>query len=77
MAFCCKDKQLVSDSYTVLENKFILNYMPEAPEGVVRVYLLGLALCGNHNLVLGNEQIDNLNGFIEQATSIAPEVNHE
>ena len=29
MAFCCKDKQLVSDSYTVLENKFILNYMLE------------------------------------------------
>ncbi len=51
MAFCCKDKQLVSDSYTVLENKFILNYMPEAPEGVVRVYLLGLALCDQHDNV--------------------------
>ncbi|MBR2975152.1 MAG: hypothetical protein IKC47_05365, partial [Clostridia bacterium] len=45
MAFCCKDKQLVGESYTVIENKFILNYMPDAPEGVVRVYLLGLALC--------------------------------
>lgn len=51
MAFCCKDKQLVGDSYTVLENKFILNYMPDAPEGVVRVYLLGLALCDQHDNV--------------------------
>lgn len=44
MAFCDKEKQLVSDSYTVIDNKFFLNYLPDAPEKCVAVYLLGLAL---------------------------------
>ena len=66
MAFCCKDKQLVSDSYTVLENKFILNYMPEAPEGVVRVYLLGLALCDQHDGVNNVAHIAQKLGLTEQ-----------
>lgn len=44
MAFCEKEKQLVSDGYTVIDNKFFLNYLPDAPEKCVSVYLLGLAL---------------------------------
>ena len=65
MAFCCKDKQLVSESFTVLENKFILNYMPEAPEGVVRVYLLGLALCDQPDGVNNVEHIAKKLGLTE------------
>lgn len=66
MAFCCKDKQLVGDSYTVLENKFILNYMPDAPEGVVRVYLLGLALCDQHDNVNTVAHVAQKLGITEQ-----------
>lgn len=54
MAFCDKEKQLVSDGYTVIDNKFFLNYLPDAPEKCVAVYLLGLALsdsCGSDNSI--------------------------
>lgn len=44
MAFCEKEKLLVHEGYTVIDNKFFLNYLPDAPEGYVAVYLLGLAL---------------------------------
>ncbi len=44
MAFCEKEKQLIYDGYTVVDNKFFINYLPDAPEKVVSVYLLGLAL---------------------------------
>lgn len=48
MAFCDKEKQLVSEGYTVIDNKFFLNYLPDAPEKCVAVYLIGLALSGSH-----------------------------
>lgn len=54
MAFCDKENQLVTDGYTVIDNKFFLNYMPDAPEKCVAVYLLGLALsssCGDDNSI--------------------------
>ena len=44
MAFCDKEKQLIYDGYTCIDNKFFLNYLADAPEMCVKVYLLGLAL---------------------------------
>lgn len=44
MPFCIKEKQLVEAGYTAIENKFFINYMPEAPDIRSAVYLLGLAL---------------------------------
>lgn len=44
MAFCEKEKQLIYDGYTVVDNKFFINYLPDAPEKFTSVYLLGLAL---------------------------------
>lgn len=44
MAFCIKEKQLVDAGYTAVENKFFINYMPDAPDVRSAVYLLGLAL---------------------------------
>ncbi|MDE7454567.1 MAG: DnaD domain protein [Clostridia bacterium] len=44
MAFCDREKQLIYDGNTVIDNKFILNYLPDAPEKCVAVYMLGLAL---------------------------------
>lgn len=44
MAFCSKEKQLVQDGATTVDNAFLINYMPDAPDVRSAVYLLGLAL---------------------------------
>lgn len=46
MAFCSFSKDNES-AYTVVENKFITHYLPEADGFAVKVYLYGLYLCGN------------------------------
>ena len=66
MAFCDKEKQLVTDGYTVIDNKFFLNYLPDAPEKCVAVYLLGLALSNS----LGD---DNSIDAIAQKLGITPD----
>lgn len=45
MAFCDKEKQLIDSGYTCIDNKFILNYLADAPDVRSAVYLLGLTLC--------------------------------
>ena len=32
MAFCIKEKQFVDAGYTAVENKFFVNFMPDAPD---------------------------------------------
>ncbi|MBQ9728322.1 MAG: DnaD domain protein [Clostridia bacterium] len=49
MAFCSFVKDSDGNSYTVVENKFITKYLPEADPFAVKVYLYGLYLCGNCN----------------------------
>ncbi len=44
MAFCDKERQLIDSGVTCIDNKFILNYLPDAPDKCVAVYLLGLTL---------------------------------
>ncbi len=44
MAFCDKERQLINEGVTTLDNKFILNYVPDAPDKCVAVYLLGLVI---------------------------------
>lgn len=44
MAFCEKDSQLAANGYTSVDNKFFINYLPDAPDMRSAVYLLGLAL---------------------------------
>lgn len=44
MAFCDREKQLIDGGVTAVDNKFILNYLPDAPEKHAAVYLLGLTL---------------------------------
>lgn len=48
MAFCSFSKDNES-AYTIVENKFITHYLPEADGFAVKVYLYGLYLCGNRN----------------------------
>ena len=45
MAFCTKEKQLIDSGYTCIDNKFILNYLADAPDVRSAVYLMGLTLC--------------------------------
>lgn len=47
MAFCSFSKD-VDNTYTVIENKFITKYLPEADGFAVKVYLYGLYLCKSH-----------------------------
>ncbi len=44
MAFCDKEKQLMDSGYTCIDNKFLLNYLADAPDVRSAVYLLGLTL---------------------------------
>ncbi|MBQ8342769.1 MAG: DnaD domain protein [Clostridia bacterium] len=46
MAFCSFSKD-VDNTYTLIENKFITKYLPEADGLAVKVYLYGLFLCQN------------------------------
>ena len=46
MAFCSFSKDNES-AYTIVENKFITHYLPEADGFAVKVYLYGLYLCEN------------------------------
>ena len=46
MAFCSFSKENES-TYTIVENKFITHYLPEADGLAVKVYLYGLYLCEN------------------------------
>ncbi len=46
MAFCSFSKEL-DNGYTLVDNKFITKYLPEADGFAVKVYLYGLYLCEN------------------------------
>ena len=46
MAFCSFSKEL-DNGYTLVDNKFITKYLPEADSFAVKVYLYGLYLCEN------------------------------
>ena len=49
MAFCAFAKDGSDNSYTSVDNKFIVKYMPEATDLQIKVYLYGLFLCGQAN----------------------------
>ncbi len=44
MSFCDRDKQFIDSGFTCIDNKFIINYMTDAPDMRTAVYLLGLTL---------------------------------
>ena len=47
MSFCSLSKECDDNAYTLVENKFINKYLPEADGFAVKVYLYGLYLCKN------------------------------
>ena len=49
MAFCSFSKDCNDNAYTLIDNKFITKYLPEADGFAVKVYLYGLFLCNAHD----------------------------
>ena len=49
MAFCSFSKDIQNTNKTIIDNLFIANYLPTAPENAVKVYIYGLYLCQNPN----------------------------
>ncbi len=45
--FCRLEQHLSTDGYTVVDNKLLINYLPDAPDAALKVYLMGLALAGD------------------------------
>lgn len=49
MALCSYSSKLAMDGYTVLDNTFLNEFLPQATGEDVKVYLYGLNLCSNPN----------------------------
>ena len=51
MAFCRYSSEFVSRNNITLDNTFINEFMPNAPDACVKVYLYGLAKCNNSSSI--------------------------
>lgn len=49
MAFCSFSSSHAEDGYTLIDNNFINEFLPQAPAEYTKVYLYGLSLCGSQN----------------------------
>ena len=47
MALCAFSSDLTMDNFTVIDNLFFSEFLPQAPENALRVYLYGRVLCTN------------------------------
>lgn len=65
MTFCEKEKQLIEGGVTAIDNTFIINYLPDAPDKCVAVYLLGLTLSQSNGTDNSCETIANRLGITE------------
>ena len=45
MALCKLTREAADDGFTLVDNRFIREYLPDADDGAVKVYLTGLWLC--------------------------------
>ncbi|MEG1528267.1 MAG: DnaD domain protein [Clostridia bacterium] len=50
MPFCACSKELSVNGFTVVDNIFVTQYMPDAPQHCVELYLFGLFLCNNQTV---------------------------
>lgn len=51
MAFCKFSTEYIANNKTEIDNIFINEYLPDAPENCVKVYLYGLYLCSSGEIV--------------------------
>lgn len=47
MALCSFSSEMSMDSYTIIDNAFISEFLPQAPTNAIKVYLMGRFLCTN------------------------------
>lgn len=47
MAFCKYNTDYIQDRYTIIDNMFIAEFLPFAPDNAVKVYTYGMYLCSN------------------------------
>ncbi len=52
MSFCSFSKENSKSGKTFIDNQFIQNFVPDAPDQAVKVYLYGLYLCQNSDFAL-------------------------
>lgn len=50
MALCSYSSKLAMDGYTIIDNTFLNEFLPQATGDDVKVYLYGLNLCSNPNI---------------------------
>jgi len=67
MALCSFSSSLAMESSTIIDNTFINEFLPSAPENAVKVYLYGLALCSTPH------RDDNSLDSMSVALSLTPE----
>ncbi len=65
MSFCTFSKEAITSGKTSIDNVFITNYLPEATESAVKVYLYGLYLCQNSNFEDVNSFAETLNVSVD------------
>ena len=67
MGLCRYSSSLAMESSTIIDNTFINEFLPLAPENAVKVYVYGLALCSNPS------REDNSLDSMSVALSLSPE----
>ena len=67
MALCRFSSNLAMESSTIIDNTFINEFLPSAPENAIKVYIYGLALCSSPN------RDDNSIDSMSTALSLTPE----
>ena len=72
MSFCKFSSEISSNSVTVVDNTFFEQYMPFATGEQVRIYLWGLYLCSNNNVLRSN--LSTLDSFAENLGITTKEV---
>lgn len=66
MSFCSFSKDVQNTNKTIIDNIFIANYLPVAPENAVKVYIYGLYLCQNPNEITISSMAEELNLTINE-----------
>lgn len=67
MSLCTYSSETHSGSFLVIENTFINNYLPSAPEFCIKVYLYGLYLCSTPSSI--ENTIDNMMHTLSMSAS--------
>ena len=66
MSFCSFSKETQNSNKTIIDNTFIANYLPSAPDNAVKVYIYGLYLCQNPNDINISNMAEDLNLSIKE-----------